>query len=81
MMALEYGLQYVNRQWGFGLTATSGTQKVTLPLAASALIGVASDRGVNPIYYSFNESTLTVYGRNQNGSPDRGAFAYIVICY
>jgi hypothetical protein len=68
-------------QWGFGLTATSGTQKVTLPLAASALIGVASDRGVNPIYYSFNESTLTVYGRNQNGSPDRGAFAYIVICY
>ena len=30
-------------QWGFGLTATSGTQKVTLPLSASALIGVASD--------------------------------------
>ena len=68
-------------QWGFGLTETSGTQKVTLPLSASALIGVASDHGVNPICYSFNESTLTVYGRNLDGLPDTGAFAYIVICH
>lgn len=68
-------------QWGYGLTSTSGIQKVTLPLSASALIGVASDRGVNPIYYAFNNETLTVYGRNQNGLPDIGAYAYIVICH
>lgn len=68
-------------QWGLGLTSTSGTQKVTLPLSASALIGVVSDRGVKPIYYAFDESTLTIYGRNQNGDFDRGIFGYIVICH
>ena len=75
------GLLLGYRQWGLGLTSTSGTQKVTLPLSASALIGVVSDRGVKPIYYAFDESTLTIYGRNQNGDFDRGAFGYIVICH
>ena len=71
----------LHRQWGFGETSTNGTQKVTLPISASALIGVVSDRGVSPIYYSFNEATLTVYGRSSSGSFTNGAFGYIVICH
>ena len=68
-------------QWGFGETSTNGTQKVTLPISASALIGVVSDRGISPIYYSFNDATLTVYSRSSSGSFTNGAFGYIVICH
>lgn len=81
MMIQLVGQHYANKQWGFGETSTSGIEKVTLPVSASALIGVASDRGTNPICYSFNNETLTVYSRNSSGSFANGAFGYIVICH
>lgn len=77
----QNGLPSVARQWGIGETKTDGTQKVTLPISASVLIGLVSDRGTSPVFYSFNDRQLMVYGRAPSGSLCLGAFSYIVVCY
>ena len=67
-------------QWGNGTTSKAGTTTVDLPISATVLLGVASDAGTSPIYYSFNASNVVVYGKTSSGDFGYGYFAYIVIC-
>lgn len=67
-------------EWGNGNTPGTGSVKINLPLSATVIAAVVSDSGTNPIFYSFNAASQTVYGKKGDGSAGLGYFNYYAIC-
>ena len=66
-MALEYGLQYVNRQWGT-IQLKNGKGKLILPISANNIACILQHNGVTPQYNGI-DNLSTIYS-SLNGDEE-----------